>query len=54
VKNKAERVDVKTGRESDGSIEIYGNLHPGDLLMRAASDEIRTGATMPNIKTVTP
>ena len=54
VNNKAERVDVKTGREADGNIEIYGNLNPGDLLLRAASDEIRTGAALQNVKTVTP
>ena len=50
--NKAERVDVKTGREANGSIEVYGNLNPGDLLLRTATDEIRSGKMLENVKTV--
>jgi membrane fusion protein (multidrug efflux system) len=42
--SKAERVSVKTCREANGAIEIYGNLNPGDLLLRTASDEIKNGA----------
>jgi len=52
VDNKAERVDVKTGREANGNMEIYGNLNSGDLLLRTATDEIRSGKEMQNIKTV--
>ena len=50
--NKAEWVNVKTGREANGLIEIYGNLNPGDLLLRTATDEIRNGSTLQNLKTV--
>jgi RND family efflux transporter MFP subunit len=53
VNNKAEWVDVKTGREDNGIIEIYGNLNPGDLLLRTATDEIRNGSALQNIKTIT-
>jgi RND family efflux transporter MFP subunit len=52
VNNKAERVNVKTGREANGTIEIYGNLNPGDLLLKTATDEIRNGNALQNIKTV--
>jgi len=52
AQNKAEWVDVKTGRESEGKLEIYGNLRPGDLLIRTATDEIRNGSELSNLKTV--
>jgi RND family efflux transporter MFP subunit len=52
VDKKAERVDVKTGREANGNIEVYGNLNPGDLLLRTATDEIRSGKMLENVKTV--
>jgi membrane fusion protein, multidrug efflux system len=54
VNNQTQRVDVKTGRDAKGFIEIYGNLHEGDLLLRAASDEIRNGTELKSVKTVTP
>jgi RND family efflux transporter MFP subunit len=53
VNNKAEWVDVKTGREANGTIEVYGNLNPGDLILKTATDEIRNGSDVPKIKTVT-
>ncbi|HEX5153117.1 MAG TPA: efflux RND transporter periplasmic adaptor subunit [Parafilimonas sp.] len=52
VDNKAERVDVKTGREANGNLEIYGNLNAGDLLLRTATDEIKSGKELGNVKTV--
>jgi len=52
VDNKAERVDVKTGREANGNIEVYGNLNPGDLLLRTPTDEVRSGNVLQNVKTV--
>jgi membrane fusion protein, multidrug efflux system len=54
VDNKAEWVTVKTGREANGNIEIYGKLNPGDLLLRSPSDEIRTGSKLQNVKTIAP
>ncbi len=53
VNNKAERVSIKTGREANGSIEIYGNLNPGDLLLKTATDEIKNGGDLQNVKTMT-
>ncbi|MCU7549696.1 efflux RND transporter periplasmic adaptor subunit [Chitinophagaceae bacterium LB-8] len=53
VNNKAERVNVKTGREANGTIEIYGNLNPGDLLIKTATDEIRNSSDLQNVKAVT-
>jgi RND family efflux transporter MFP subunit len=52
VNNKAEWVDIKTGREDNGIIEIYGNLNPGDELLKTATDEIRNGSPLQNLKTV--
>jgi RND family efflux transporter MFP subunit len=53
VNGKAEWIHVKTGRESEGLIEIYGNLNPGDLLLKAGSDEIRNGSKLENVNIVT-
>lgn len=49
---KADWVDVKKGREADGKIEIFGNLLPGDHLVKKASDEIRNGSPVENEKLV--
>ncbi|HUQ67082.1 MAG TPA: efflux RND transporter periplasmic adaptor subunit [Flavitalea sp.] len=49
INNKAEWVNVKTGREAKDNIEIYGTLQPGDQLIKIASDEIRNGSTLKNI-----
>ena len=50
--NKAEWINVKTGRESTGMVEIYGNLNPGDLLVVTATDEIRNGSDLKNVSTI--
>ena len=52
VNKKAEWVDVKTGRDTDGNIEIYGNLKAGDNLAKKASEEIRQGTTIGNTRLV--
>lgn len=49
---KAEWVDVHKGREADGKTEIYGELKPGDQLVKSASEEIRNGSAIKNTKTV--
>ena len=41
---KLEWVDIKTGRSQGGNTEIYGALHPGDLLIRNATEEKREGS----------
>jgi RND family efflux transporter MFP subunit len=43
---KAEWVDVKTGVTANGSIEVFGQLQPGDLVVRNARDSIRSGASV--------
>jgi membrane fusion protein, multidrug efflux system len=40
---RAEWVDVKKGAAEGDLIEVVGNLKPGDLLLRRATDEIREG-----------
>jgi membrane fusion protein (multidrug efflux system) len=51
--NKAEWVDVKKGRELNGSLEIFGYLTQGDNLVKTASEEIRNGSTVGEVKQVT-
>jgi RND family efflux transporter MFP subunit len=51
---KAEWVDIKTGRDGDGRIEIYGKLMSGDQLVLAANEEIRDGSALSNLKAVAP
>ena len=41
--NKAERVEVKTGREKDNKVEIFGDVKEGDQLVTSGSEEIRAG-----------
>ena len=52
VNGKSQRVDVKTGRDANGLVEIYGSLKDGDLLLISASDEIKDGTALQNLKTV--
>lgn len=44
--NKAKWVDIKRGREVGDKVEIYGDLNPGDSLVKTASEEIRNGSSL--------
>ena len=52
LNGKTDWVDVKKGRETDGKIEIYGDLNAGDRIVRTASEEIRNGSPMMKIKEI--
>lgn len=52
IDNKAVWTDVKKGREAEGKIEIYGDVNPGDKLIKTASDEIREGSEIRKVKLV--
>jgi RND family efflux transporter MFP subunit len=43
---KAEWVDVKTGVYQGDTVEVFGDLHPGDLIAVRGSDEIQPGANV--------
>ncbi|MGO9261147.1 MAG: efflux RND transporter periplasmic adaptor subunit [Bryobacteraceae bacterium] len=43
---RAEWVDVKKGAADGDSVEVMGNLHAGDMVVRRATDEIREGAAL--------
>jgi RND family efflux transporter MFP subunit len=47
---KAERIQVQTGREADGKVEIYGNLNEGDTIVTVANEELRDGAELKHVK----
>jgi RND family efflux transporter MFP subunit len=49
VNNKAEWVDVKKGRETDGRVEVFGELNANDLIVKTGSEELRNGSNV-NIK----
>jgi RND family efflux transporter MFP subunit len=49
---KAEWVNVKTGREAGGHVEIFGDLKEGDQLVLAATEEDRDGSPLKNVKVV--
>jgi membrane fusion protein (multidrug efflux system) len=42
----AQWVDVKKGRETTDSLEVYGALKTGDLLIRNATDELKNGTVI--------
>jgi multidrug efflux pump subunit AcrA (membrane-fusion protein) len=44
VNNKVQWVYVQPGRTADDKEEIYGQLSPGDQLIKTATEEIRDGA----------
>jgi hypothetical protein len=39
----SEWVDVKRGVQTGNSIEVFGDLQAGDLIVRRGSDEIQAG-----------
>jgi membrane fusion protein, multidrug efflux system len=43
---KAQWVDVKKGTAAGDLIEVIGDLHAGDMVVRRATDEIRDGAAL--------
>jgi len=44
---RAEWVDVKKGAAEGDLVEVTGNLHAGDMVVRRATDELREGAALP-------
>jgi membrane fusion protein, multidrug efflux system len=48
--NHAEWVDVTTGARADNLIEVFGNLHEGDVVALRGTDQLRNGAeASPNL-----
>jgi membrane fusion protein (multidrug efflux system) len=43
IDNKANIIDVQTGNEGNGMIEVFGNLSIGDSVIVNASDDIKQG-----------
>jgi membrane fusion protein (multidrug efflux system) len=43
---KAEWIDVKTGVTVNGKTEVFGGLQAGDIVVRNATDSIRSGASV--------
>jgi membrane fusion protein (multidrug efflux system) len=43
---KAEWVDVKTGATLDKLIEVFGDLHEGDIVVVRGTDELRSGTVV--------
>ncbi len=46
AQDKAEWVDVKTGIYQGDAVEIFGNLHSGDLVAVRGTDEIQPGTSV--------
>lgn len=53
VNQQAEWIDVKKGRESNDKVEVYGNLHEGDIIIKTATDEIRNGSEIRSVNQTT-
>lgn len=43
---KTEWVNVQTGETFNGDVEVFGDLHSGDQVVRTASDSIRSGQSV--------
>jgi len=46
IDNKADLIDVQTGNENNGMIEIFGNISNGDIVISNAADDIKQGQTI--------
>jgi membrane fusion protein (multidrug efflux system) len=46
VNHKTQWVDIKKGRETTDSLEVYGALKTGDLLIGNATDELKNGVAV--------
>jgi membrane fusion protein (multidrug efflux system) len=46
IDNKANIIDVRTGNEGNGLIEVFGNLSVGDSVIVNASDDIKQGQSI--------
>ena len=44
--NKAEWVNVQSGETVNGQVEVFGDLHAGDQIIRIASDSIKNGQSV--------
>ncbi|MGN6493831.1 MAG: efflux RND transporter periplasmic adaptor subunit [Agriterribacter sp.] len=44
VNGKAKWIEVKKGREQGDQVEIFGDIQPGDTLVKNANEEMRNGA----------
>lgn len=44
VNNKAEKIEVKKGRDINDKVEIFGNLSKNDVLIAKAGEEIKNGS----------
>lgn len=49
---KVQWVDIKTGREADGKVEVYGPLAVGDTVVVKASEERRNGSPVQQVTLV--
>jgi hypothetical protein len=43
---KASKVDITTGNQASGKIEVYGDLHKGDHIIVHPDEDIRDGDTI--------
>jgi multidrug efflux pump subunit AcrA (membrane-fusion protein) len=41
--NKTIKIDVETGNQNNGKIEVTGSLQPGEKIIVNANDEIKEG-----------
>lgn len=46
VNNKTRRIGVTKGRETKDEVEIFGELQPGETLVKKAGEELRDGTTI--------
>jgi hypothetical protein len=49
---KAEWVDIRPGNNEGGLVEVFGDLQEGDQVVLRASDEIRPGAPINPVQTL--
>jgi len=53
VDKKAVWIPVKTGNKTAEKTEIFGDIQPGDVIVKAANEEIRNNSELKNTTTVT-